>query len=588
MNNRTLCIGGVWLAMLACATVAEPRASAIAVASTNLLHSQRLFVGWYDTATGAGDVQAFDSPAAVNPRWSAAAELQRRRLATPGLPRTVVSAGVAHDRQDGATLAERYGARPMGAVRNANLWYVAGQATPAMRRAMIYAGTNNGMLHGFAADDGSEQLAYVPRRQLAQSDAGRAAVDGPVFGGDASIGLDSEMRSLLVAGLGAGGPGYAVLDVSAPERFASTRVADLVLTDTTDDDDPDIGQLHGSAVLDDGNPNRSRHIVQMANGRWALVIGNGYFSRAGRPTLLVQYLDQARELFRLSPCLTGAPCAHAGDNGLGMPRLLDTDGDGRVDLGYAGDLHGHVWKFELGGPESDWRISRLFTACDAHGRRQPISTAPYARPHPMGGWMVVIGTGRHLRHQDSAVLDIQSLYGLHDRVAAEPLQPSEAACRRPDTLRELAYVAAADAQNLDYYTISSMAQPQDRQHWRGWWIDLPHAGQRVLHNPQGFEGDKLLVRSVAPSGAAQEPRTAGRTWLSVLNLLTGLPPAMSPFALAASTPDAPAPAMVGAPSGPALLFRRPSEAWLHFPDGPDVALQTSTTIGTRAGWREQP
>lgn len=588
MSNRLLSAGGLWLAMLACATVAEPRTSAIAVASTNLAHSQRLFVASYDTATGVSDVQAFDSPAAANPRWSAAAELQRRHLATSGQPRTFLGVGIADDRQDGATLAQHYGALPLGAVRNANLWYVAGQVTPATRQAMVYAGTDGGILHGFAAEDGSEQLAFVPRRQLGRSDAGKAAIDGPVFGGDAPIGLDGEMRSLLVAGLGAGGPGYAVLDVSAPERFASMRPADLVLTDNTGDDDPDIGEMHAPAVLDDGNPNRSRHIVQTAAGRWALVIGNGYFSRAGRPALLVQYLDQARELVRLSPCLADAPCTHAGDNGLGMPRLLDTDGDGRADLGYAGDLHGNVWKFDLNGPESDWRINRLFTACDARGRRQPITTAPYVQPHPMGGWMVVIGTGRHLRHQDSAVLDTQSLYGLHDGDAAKPLQPAEAACRRPDTLRELAYVAVADARNLDYHTIRTTAQPQDRQHWRGWWVDLPHAGQRVLHNPQAFEGDKLLVRSVAPSGVATEPRTAGRAWLSVLNLLTGLPPALSPFGLTAGTSDAPAPAMVDAPSGPALLFRRPGRAWLHFPGGQTLALQTGTTIGARAGWREQP
>ena len=569
------------LSACAAAVFAGPQPSTVVAASGSPTQSRQLFVGWYDDTTG--DVQSFDSPAASHPRWSAAGQLQGLGAAA----RVLASAGVERRSPAWTALAAQHGNVPLGAVRNANLWFVAGRGGTQPRPAMVYAGATDGMLHGFAADDGRELLAYVPRRLQRRS--GSAAVDGPLFGGDAPVGAQAGPRSLLVAGLGMGGPGYVVLDVGAPDRFASASEADLVVTDTTSGTDADIGQLHAPPVLDDANANRARHIVQMANGRWALVVGNGYFSSAGRPVLLVQYLDQARELLRLSPCMADAPCAYAGHNGLAMPRLLDTDGDGRMDLAYAGDLQGQLWRFDLGGAESGWRASRVFTACDAQGRRQPITTAPYAQPHPQGGWMLAFGTGRHLQDQDSTRTDTQSLYGLHDRGPSHPLQPDEAGCRRPDTLSALAYGEASAEQGAEYHRIQRLTQPDGAARSRGWWIDLPHPGQRVLHNPQLFEGYKLLVRSVAPSGGTG-PRNAGRSWVSVLNLLTGMPPAQPPFVLDDAGLQAQPLAMARAPAGPALLSRRPGhrDALLRSASGQHMTLRTSTTAGARAGWREQP
>ncbi|WP_326536509.1 pilus assembly protein [Pseudorhodoferax sp.] len=583
---NTLTISACMAALLLCSSMvrATPQASAITSAAGSTPHSPRLFIGWQDPATGIGDVQALDSPAATNMRWSAAAQLQARPTTAP---RVLLSAGLNAGTAAWSALAARFGSAPLGAVRNANLWHAGGRNGD--RRGMVYAGAHDGMLHGFAADDGSELLAYLPRRLQARPLPGTPAVDGPLFGGDAPIGADGAMRTLLVAGLGSGGKGYVVLDVSAPDQFAAARAADVALLDTTDGADADIGQLHAPPVLDDANAGRARHVVQMANGRWALVIGNGHFSAGGRPALLIQYLDQARELMRLSPCMAGAPCVYAGDNGLAMPRLLDTDGDGRVDLAYAGDLQGQLWRFDLRGAESDWHVQRFFTACDADGRRQPITTAPYAQPHPLGGLMLVVGTGRHLHDGDSAAAATQSLYGLHDRGTANPLQADEPGCRRPDSLHPLAYGDTATAQGVEYHAVrSTLAARAAPQQHSGWWIDLPHAGQRVLHNPQGFEGYKLLVRSVVPSGGALQPRTAGRAYLSVLNLLTGQASTQAAFAAVDGTLAAQPLGMASAPAGPAVLFRRPNEAWLRFADGQQLVLRTGVTVGARTGWREQP
>lgn len=577
---------------LACApasTWAELQASAIISTSSSLLRAPALFVGWNDPATGAGDVRAFDSHAATHARWSAAAMLQSRLdPAQRQAPRVLRSDGAGTASESSVMLAERFGPYALGAGRNANLWFVAPRTGHHPRPGMVYAGTLDGMLHGFDQEDGSERMAYVPRRIRTQVRQSAAAVDGPLFAGDAPLGPDGSRRTLLVAGLGMGGPGYVVLDVSEPSRFATASDTELVLADTTDSQDADLGQLHAPPVVDDAAPNRSRHIVQMANGRWALVIGNGYFSRAARPVLLVQYLDQGREILRLSPCLTGAPCAHASANGLSMPRLLDTDGDGRVDRAYAGDLQGNLWHFDLGGAESDWHARRVFTACDALGRRQAITTAPYVQAHPAGGWMLVIGTGRHLQDADGAAAEPQSLYGLHDGPSLAPLQSDSGDCRRPDILAPLVYEQIEPGRGADLHAVRGQPLPEGAQAPRGWWVDLPHAGQRVLHNPQGFEGYKLLVHSVVPIGGPQLPRGAGRSFVSVFNLLTGLAPSQPAFAITGDIQAMPLAAMGSAPPGPAVLLRRPGDVVLRYADGRQAALRTAATTGARVGWREQP
>lgn len=574
------------LAWLATAGLAQPAPSAMVAEPLLPFRPSRIFIGYHDSATQRGDVLAVhDVAAAEAPLWRATDRLEPR-LASTTVPRQIVAA------PGWERLAARLRATPLGAILNANLWYVGSGA--AGRSPMVYAGAHDGMLHGFAADDGQEHFAYVPRGlapRLASGIPG-AVVDGPLFGGVAPTGPGGAAQPLLAVALGAGGKGLAVLDVSAPETFT----ADRVLVDLSDADDPDLGHITSPPVLEDDAVNRSRHFVRMHGGRPALVFGNGHGSRTGRPVLLIQYLDLGRELIRISPCSGTGDCAYAGDNGLAMPRLLDLDGDGRVDLGYAGDLQGQLWKFDLRGPEDGWHVAfdgkPLFTACDAHGRRQPITTAPYTAPHPQGGLMLVVGTGRNIGARDSADNSPQSVYGLHDdnfTGGLGTLQASTAACARPASLTPRSYGAPVALGTTEYYSVAS--PPPDGAGTsppRGWFIDLPAPGQRVLQNPRAFEGRKLLVHSLVPTGAPGHPRIQGHAYLSVLNLLTGNAPAVPAFAVPDETLTALPLGMARLPpGGPWLLQRRTGEqVQLQPAQGSPVRLLATRTAGARAGWRE--
>lgn len=322
-----------------------------------------------------------------------------------------------------------------GSIINSEVWYVgapnssyAWKGYAAFTKAwqkrlpMIYVGGNDGMLHGFSANDGAEKLAYVPRGVIPAvgrltdptfNQNHRYYVDGSPMSGDVDIngGKDPgdpdygiyapDWRTMLIGTLGAGGKGYFVLDVTnpgttvpAPGNFTEGNAPQLVVMDKTRHASEsvasvaicedagvtpvankeaclaaaDMGHIFAKPVMDDANPQRTTQIVRMNNNRWAAVMGNGYNSKSERPVLLVQYLDGDKKLLRLVATGTTATGAHANttDNGLSAPRLVDINSDGRPDVAYAGDLKGNMWKFLIAdSDENKWGVARWGSVADS-------------------------------------------------------------------------------------------------------------------------------------------------------------------------------------------------------------------------------
>ena len=336
-----------------------------------------------------------------------------------------------------------------GDIINSDVWYVGAPASNyplkgylqfadarKSRTPMIYVGGNDGMLHGFAADDGTEKIAYVPRgaiptlNQLTHptyNNAHRYYVDGSPMSGDIDLGMapgsnDNDTshtpnwRTLLVGTMGAGGKGYFVLDITDPSAFSEANASTLVKLDRTRgsteptpncaamtdaaekaacnnavQQDADIGHITAKPVRDEANGMRATQITRMNNNRWAVVLGNGYNSANQKPVLLVQYLDGDKTLKRIPVTNDVAGTGKAADNGLATPRLVDLNGDGRTDLVYAGDNQGNLWKFDLTSAiDTDWNVAiaatPLFTAsgpaslsATTRPKVQPITAAPTVR-----------------------------------------------------------------------------------------------------------------------------------------------------------------------------------------------------------------
>lgn len=363
-----------------------------------------------------------------------------------------------------------------GDIVNSAIWYVGAPAnghavssyksfasTHRGRLPMLYVGGNDGMLHGFSANDGAEKIAYIPHgvvQNLANltdtNYAHRYYVDGSPFSGDIDIGTadTSNWRTYLAGTLGAGGRGYFVLDVTQPgpkdssdattpaTNFTETNAPNLVVMDKTaaaasdatppgkpadPNADPDIGHIFGNPVVAESNQQRALQITRTNDGRWALITGNGYNSVNERPVLLIQYLDGDKSLKTIPAAVTGS--AEASGNGLSTPQFLDVNGDGTPDFVYAGDLRGNMWKFDISsGSASDWGVAfngnPLFTAVYSSGTgsssRQPITAPPVLRPNrTVGGLMVAFGTGQNLTENDRADTSVQTVYSVLDNTHYE-------------------------------------------------------------------------------------------------------------------------------------------------------------------------
>jgi Tfp pilus tip-associated adhesin PilY1 len=348
------------------------------------------------------------------------------------------------------------------------------------RNAVVYVGANDGMLHGFDAGQGTstnfgtgqEVMAYVPRGLMAHLHADTFAtpsythqywVDGSPMSGDVQLGVPGagttsannpgNWATALAGTLGAGGPGYFVLDVTSPGMFSPANAANaskLVLIDATDTSStspldsavlPYIGYQFGPPVMDQYNTtSESAQIVQIntnklnAQGRpveWAVIMGNGYNSASGLPVLLIQSLTQEGgnghlALYPVPATCTAADisgCIAAG-NGLSAPRTVDVDGNGTADIVYAGDLMGNLWKFDISSPDhTQWKVANgtsstpapMFTAVGPTGQAQPITTAPVVVPNPSkAGFMVAFGTGKNLTGSDITDTNLNTVYALYD------------------------------------------------------------------------------------------------------------------------------------------------------------------------------
>jgi type IV pilus assembly protein PilY1 len=355
--------------------------------------------------------------------------------------------------------------------------YSAFKAANADRTSLVHVASNEGMLHGFRADTGEEVYAYVPDKliggeryanplyQLASPGYSHRFFNdlSPALN-DVYItppgGVVREWRTLLLGGLRGGGKGYYALDVTDPDDFATeAAAANHVLWEFTDADDDypvdaagdPLGGAVGALLDLNGEPikdlgyaysepttamSNARHGGSPASQKWMAAFGNGYNSTSGIAKLFVLFIEDgiggwdAGDVVKID---TGFGVPEAGEpneglpNALGAPRLVDADGNGTADYAYAGDLLGNFYRFDLTSDDpADWTSTRIFRATyhngtpadDSDDIQQPITSQPIVIRNPQSdeGFIVIFATGSFVTVDDGTSTEIQSIYGIWDRL----------------------------------------------------------------------------------------------------------------------------------------------------------------------------
>ena len=398
--------------------------------------------------------------------------------------------------------------------------YLAFRKKQAKRDAMVYVGSNGGMLHGFDAKTGAEKVAYIPGSLYNDAATkGYHPLTDPIYAhkpvyvdatpavSDAQI--KGEWKTVLVGGLGRGGRGMFALDVTDPNEFVSDiKAAKTVLWEFSDKDDSDLGLTHSEAT-----------IAYLNNGKWAAVFGNGPCSDAatcgdGEAKLFIVYLDGPvggvwNKGLQYQKISTGAGNI-AKPNGLFTPRLVDLNADGAADFAYAGDLNGNIWRFDLSGKiHTAWTSKALFKG----DPKQPITVQPTIVRAPSSvtafrsspdtpGVMVLVGTGTFLQPGDKALVHDQYFLGLYDSGKEISGGLSGLAKQSFD----------AKATDNNRVTKSNLVVNYSTGKKSGWYIELKDLGERVA-SPARVRRGHVLFNSIIPDRSECSSSGVGWEWL---------------------------------------------------------------------------
>ncbi|UOD29769.1 hypothetical protein INH39_31075 [Massilia violaceinigra] len=363
----------------------------------------------------------------------------------------------------------------------------------------VYVGANDGMLHAFNAENGSERFAYVPGALVEALPKLAVATDFThryyVDGGIAVRTIDAQ--TILVGALGGGGQALYALDVTsmpADETSAASKVLWEVSNKTADY--KDLGYTYSAPVL--------IKLKETSGAVAAAVVGNGYYGDPATSSQhAVLYVMNAKTGTLIRAIDTNVGSATT-PNGLSSPSVRDTDNDGFSDTAYAGDLLGNMWMFDLLKG-----TSKLLY--DGGSDARAITTAPGLAAHPAGGAMVLFVTGRMLTPGDVTSKQVQYAVGVWDK------PDTGKGSYVTQTLNELTY----DPTNtkLRVRTVTKEKLNYTNNVNRGWKVALP-AGERVVGDG-AYVNDKVFQFFSTNPTLTPDAKPPGENWWMQLNYLTG-------------------------------------------------------------------
>ncbi|HEZ9362647.1 TPA: pilus assembly/adherence protein PilC [Neisseria gonorrhoeae] len=285
---------------------------------------------------------------------------------------------------------------------------------------------NDGMVHIFKKT-GTDQrgyelkLSYIPgtmgRKDIENQDSTLAkelrtfaekGYVGDRYGVDGGFVLrritddqDRQKHFFMFGAMGLGGRGAYALDLTKIDSNNLTGVSMFDVQNDKNNNKNDSNHVKLGYTV--GTP----QIGKTQNGKYAAFLASGYAAKdivsSDNTTALYVY-----DLGNGSGSLIKKIEAPGGKGGLSSPTLVDKDLDGTVDIAYAGDRGGNMYRFDLSDSNPDkWSVSTIFEG------GKPITSAP-AVSRLADKRVVIFGTGSDLSEEDVLDTKEQYIYGIFD------------------------------------------------------------------------------------------------------------------------------------------------------------------------------
>ena len=326
------------------------------------------------------------------------------------------------------------------------------------RQEFLVAAANDGMVHIFRNGTTSNpydlKLSYIPAGMEREDDQGQATTLGKVLKDVARDGYGSstphrymvnggfvlrqtpdKKQTFMFGAMGQGGRGAYALDIGAvaDNVRSSSWNTTVPLFETAKGAGNKLGYTIGSTQIGRVSIKRDTTPVNLeSNVRYAGFLASGYrtedVNSADNDTALYVYDMTGKEAgtkktgTNVSSSKAGELLAKIsaskanGKGGLSTPTLVDTDFDGIVDIAYAGDRYGNMFRFDLRGETpSEWSAQMIFQGSG----NQPITSAPAVSRRSKDKYVVIFGTGSEIYQNElnNTNGQINAVYGIYDDVS---------------------------------------------------------------------------------------------------------------------------------------------------------------------------
>ncbi|HEZ5028041.1 TPA: pilus assembly/adherence protein PilC, partial [Neisseria meningitidis] len=282
---------------------------------------------------------------------------------------------------------------------------------------------NDGMVHIFKKGNGdarnySLKLSYIPgtmpRKDIESKDSTlakelRAFAEkgyvGDRYGVDGGfvlrqVELSGQKHVFMFGAMGFGGRGAYALDLTKADGNDPTKASLFDVKDNGNNGN------NGNNRVELGYTVGTPQIGKTHDGKYAAFLASGYATKTiddqqNKTALYVYDLESSGTLIKKID-------VPGGKGGLSSPTLVDKDLDGTVDIAYAGDRGGKMYRFDLSSQSPDqWTVRPIFEGT------KPITSAP-AVSKLKDKRVVIFGTGSDLSEEDVDKMDEQYIYGIFD------------------------------------------------------------------------------------------------------------------------------------------------------------------------------